>query len=127
MTEQTYNGWANYETWLANLWITEGALGDPMGVEEQARYFAENGEDAAPTRMGEWLKEQTEEMLDEADNRTGGLAVDLLGAALSRVDWRTIGKHYTDEAIENERQQTENANAAPIGHWSAGYTEPKGA
>jgi len=127
MTEQTYNGWTNYETWLANLWITEGALGDPMGVEEQARYFAENGEDAAPTRMGEWLKEQTEEMLDEANLRTGGLAADLLGAALSRVDWRTIGKHYTDEAIENERQQTENANAAPIGHWSAGYTEPKGA
>jgi hypothetical protein len=115
MTEQTYNGWTNYETWLANLWITEGALGDPMGVEEQARYFAENGEDAAPTRMGEWLKEQTEEMLDEANLRTGGLAADLLGAALSRVDWRTVGKHYTDEAIENERQQTENANAAPIG------------
>jgi hypothetical protein len=127
MTEQTYNGWTNYETWLANLWITEGALGDPMGVEEQARYYAENGEDAAPSRMGEWLKEQTEEMLDEANLRTGGLAADLLGAALSRVDWRTIGKHYTDEAIENERQQTENANAAPIGHWSAGYTEPKGA
>ena len=127
MEDRDYNGWANKETWLANLWITEGVLGDPMGVEEQARYYAENGEDAAPSRMGEWLKEQTEEMLDEANLRTGGLAADLLGAALSRVDWRTIGKHYTDEAIENERQQTENANAAPIGHWSAGYTEPKGA
>jgi hypothetical protein len=97
-----------------------------MGVEEQARYFAENGEDAAPTRMGEWLFEQVQEVCDGYS--TGdGLAADLLGAALSRVDWRTIGKHYTDEAIENERQQTENANAAPIGHWSAGYTEPKGA
>ena len=127
MEDRDYNGWANKETWLANLWITEGALGDPMGVGEQARYYAENGEDAAPTRMGEWLKEQTEEMLDEANLRTSGLAADLLGTALSRVDWRTIGKHYTDEAIENERQQTENANAAPIGHWSAGYTEPKGA
>jgi hypothetical protein len=126
MTDREYNGWANYETWLANLWITEGALGDPMGVEEQARYFAENGEDAAPTRMGEWLFEQVQEVCDGYP--TGdGLAADLLGAALSRVDWRTIGKHYTDEAIENERQQTENANAAPIGHWSAGYTEPKGA
>lgn len=115
MTEQTYNGWTNYETWLANLWIAEGVLGDPMGVQEQARYFAENGEDAAPIRMGDWLKEQTEEMMDEADLRTGGLAADLLGAALSRVDWYAIGKNYTDEAIENERQQTENANAAPIG------------
>lgn len=126
MEDRNYNGWANKETWLANLWITEGALGDPMGVEEQARYFAENGEDAAPTRMGEWLFEQVQEVCDGYP--TGdGLAADLLGTALSRVDWYTIGKHYTDEAIENERQQTENANAAPIGHWSAGYTEPKGA
>lgn len=115
MEDRDYNGWANKETWLANLWITEGALGDPHGVGEQARYYAENGEDAAPSRMGEWLKEQTEEMLDEANLRTSGLAADLLGTALSRVDWCTIGKHYTDEAIENERQQTENANAAPIG------------
>lgn len=124
MEDRDYNGWANKETWLANLWITEGALGDPHGVGEQARYYAEHGEDAAPTRMGEWLKEQTEEMLDEANLRTSGLAADLLGTALSRVDWRTIGKNYTDEAIENERQQTENANAEPIGHWSHGYTEP---
>ena len=130
MEDRDYNGWANKETWLANVWIGDGALGDPMGVEEQARYFAENGEDAAPTRMGEWLKEQTEEMLTAYGSiplHATGLGADLLGTALARVDWYTIGKHYTDEAIENERQQTENANAAPIGHWSAGYTEPKGA
>jgi hypothetical protein len=123
MIDQECNGWANRETWLTNLWIAEGLLGDPMGVEEQARAFAEAGESAAPHRMAEWLREQTEASVFEG-LLASGFTTDLLGAALARVDWAAIGRNYTDTAIENERQQTENANAEPIGHWSHGYTEP---
>ena len=126
MTDRECNGWTNRETWLASLWITEGALGDPMGVEEQARVFAENDEDAAPHRMAEWLREQTETSVFDG-LVASGLPNDLLGAALARVDWAAIARNYTDAAIENERQQTENAEAEPIGHWSHGYTEIIGA
>lgn len=106
-----YNGWSNYETWLVNLWLGEGIIGDLHGVEEQARAFAESNDsdgNFAAYEMGRWLKEEVTNTLPEA---AVGLATDLLGASLSRVDWREIAKHYTDEAIENERQQTENANA----------------
>ena len=126
MTDRECNGWTNRETWLANLWITEGVLGDPMGVEEQARVFAENDEDAAPHRMAEWLREQTETSVFDG-LVASGLPNDLLGAALARVDWAAIARNYTAAAIENERQQTENAEAEPIGHWSHGYTEIIGA
>ena len=104
------NGWTNRETWLVNLWISEGAIGDLHGVEEQARYFAETGESSAPYRMGEWLREQVRGACDEYP--TGdGLAADLLGAALASVNWDEIAEHYVEDAIRNEAEQTANANA----------------
>ena len=106
-----YNGWSNYETWLVNLWLGEGIIGELHGVEEQARAFAENNgsdETIAAYEMGKWLKEEVTNTLPEA---AVGLVTDLLGASLSRVDWREIAKHYTDQAIQNEAEQTANANA----------------
>lgn len=109
-----YNGWSNYETWLVNLWLGEGIIGDLHGVEEQARAFAESNDsdgNFAAYEMGRWLKEQVTEIGCGSYPTGDGLAADLLGASLSRVDWTEIGRHYTDQAIQNEAEQTENANA----------------
>ena len=38
MTSETYNGWANYETWNVALW-----LGNDEGMYNFARMFAEHG------------------------------------------------------------------------------------
>ena len=103
-----YNGWKNRETWLVNLWLGEGIIGDLHGVEEQARAFAESGESSAAYRMGEWLRDEVCSTLPEA---VVGLATDLLGASLARVEWVEIAQHYTDAAIQNEAEQTANANA----------------
>jgi len=106
--EREYIGWSNYETWLANLWLGEGIIGDLHGVEEQARAFAESDEASAAYDMGKWLRAEVSSTLPEA---TVGLATDLLGASLARIDWTEIGRHYTDDAIRNEQEQTANANA----------------
>jgi len=101
------NGWTNRETWLVNLWISEGAIGDPQSVDEQARYFAESGESSAPYRMAEYLRESVQAVC----NVGGGLAADLLGAALAAVNWDEIAGHYVEEQIQLEKELTENANA----------------
>ena len=110
MTDETFHGWTNRETWLAALWISEGALGDLFDIGEQARYFAEQRDGSAAYEMGKHFSELADEIVREPI-RGSGMGSDLLGAALAAVNWTEIGKHYTDEAEENERQQTENANA----------------
>ena len=102
-----YNGWTNHETWLVNLWINEGLL-DLFEVGEQARHFAEQDEDNAAWEMAKWLREQVDEVIGD---QPVGLAADLIGSAMASVNWEEIAVHFTDEAIENERQQTENAEA----------------
>lgn len=104
------NGWTNRETWLVNLWISEGEIGDPQEVDEQARYFAErNDEHAATRKMAEWLEEQVREI--SCGHISGGLAGDLIGAAIAAVNWEEIAEHYVADQIKLEEELTANANA----------------
>lgn len=108
-----YNGWSNYETWATNLWISEGMLGEPIGIDEQAAQFAQNNDsdaDAATYEMAKWLREEVEQAMDELPSGAG-LAQDLLGAALGVVDWHEIARHYVEAAIQLEQELTANANA----------------
>jgi hypothetical protein len=106
----TYNGWTNHETWLVNLWLGEGAIGDLMGVEEQGRYFAErNDKHVAVRKMSEWLREQVDGIA--IGDQPAGLAADLIGSAMAAVNWDEIAEHFVEDAIRNEAEQTENANA----------------
>ncbi|CAB4149109.1 hypothetical protein UFOVP529_49 [uncultured Caudovirales phage] len=106
----SYNGWTNHETWLVNLWINEGAAGDLFEIEEQARHFAEmNDEPAATYKMGAWLREQVDGIA--IGDQPAGLAADLIGSAMAAVNWDEIAEHFVGDAIRNEAEQTENANA----------------
>ena len=105
-----YNGWTNWETWVTNLWIEEGML-DLFEVGEQARHFAETNDSVsnfAAYEMGKWMREQVEEFIGE---QPAGLVADYVGGAIGAVDWAEIAKHHVDEAIRNQQEQTENANA----------------
>lgn len=82
-----YNGWATYETWLVNLWMTNAECTERGFV----RACAESP-DAAKAFVEGWLE------CEEAP--TNGLAADLLGAALSEVDWAELHQHFKDEDAE---------------------------
>jgi hypothetical protein len=76
-----YNGWSNYETWLLNLWY-----GDYLQdiANEEGSLEADQIETIIEEIMAEDLPET-------------GFSADILNAALRRVNWHELAKHYTDD------------------------------
>ena len=83
-----YQGWTNYETWAVALWI-DNERGDYDFWRERA---AEHGKDDVHGLADE-LKDSFEESMPELQ----GVYADLMGGAMSEVDWKEIAKHLFDE------------------------------
>ena len=74
----TYNGWSNRETWLANLWL------DEMLASEV-------------TEGHEVTADLVETLIDEMISATdvdGGLTYDLLMTAVDRINYHEIAEAY---------------------------------
>lgn len=88
---EKYNGWTNYETWNVKLW-----LDNDQGSYNDMVFAAENAEDVADTLdLADYIREYVEEMMPEMD---ASMFSDLLGAALSEVNWREIAAAYLEDA-----------------------------
>ena len=93
MTDKTYNGWTNYETWRVNLEVFDGVTLEDLNTVE-----------VEPYEVGQYLKEYAEEIIF-LDSHIGGktpssLMEDYARAFLQNVNWREIAKHMIEEATE---------------------------
>lgn len=108
---ETYNGWTNYETWAVNLWLTNEqhtaerltelarqALADSNDRSDVLESVGADRDNTARHTFAEFVKEWVDEMMPDLG---GTLAADLLGAAMSEVDWYEIATNHIDEAREN--------------------------
>lgn len=110
MTTKEYNGWTNYETWLVNLWI-----GNDEGSHAQWGTLAQEAYDHSRVSKGctrkqnaqyalaQTMKESFEEESEKLFNGTKqAVSVwnDLLGAALSEVNWDEIAEHFMGNVKE---------------------------
>lgn len=124
-TDKTYNGWTNYETWAVALWL-DNEQGTQEHWRERAAYWLENAEplkllpadsdtnkqeNRAAYELSKELKdqheEQSQEML-ESYSLGSSLWADLLGAALSEVNWREIAEHFVDGELEEQAHKLKN-------------------
>jgi hypothetical protein len=101
MSEDTrYNGWSNYETWAVALWLDN----EPYYLDA-ALECVRDGEYTEPCVDADNTIRDTVYDLTmsspEGEDIVTGLAADLLGAALSSVDWREVTdmvfESYADE------------------------------
>jgi len=101
-----YQGWKNYETWAVALWLDNDERSQDylLGRVRELREEAPGREETYWTpaeyvkfRLADELKQDHE---DAAEALFEGQAVsvlqDLLGAAISEVDWREVAEHYME-------------------------------
>lgn len=105
MTDITYNGWSNYETWCWNLWLDNAAAASDYMHVTVKQFYDEATHDetftqaeAASLALSEWLKEQAEERAPKLK----GVFGDLLTHAIGMVDFYEIAKAWIDEVILEE-------------------------
>lgn len=99
MTKKAYNGWTNYETWVTNLWIgnEQGSSNywHDQAVAELKHAKSDKTftkDEIAKLALADELKEHHELALPEVQ----GFAADLLGAAMSEVNWEEIAGSLID-------------------------------
>jgi len=89
MSNDSYNGWASYETWLTYTWLSD--------TETAWSYWLEQAEELNLYQLERELKYEHHEFQPEAGgtytmNGITGLYNDLMSTALSKVDWLQIAK-----------------------------------
>ena len=98
----TYNGWANYETWLANIWIDN----DQIIHNEIMEYWKElnNGEhgNLSQEERRHKLSTKIDEVLTQMvglDTPEGnsGLKADFLSQSLREVNTTELANHFATE------------------------------
>lgn len=103
-----YNGWSNYETWCVNLWLSNDA-GSVDYWDEQALALLKvaktrdsiTAKEVAIYELGHAIKEQIEESNPlTLEVNEASMYVDLLGAAISSVNWYEVAGHIIENAEE---------------------------
>lgn len=89
MTDKTYNGWTNYETWRVNLEIFDSL--DPRDLMVDLK---------DPYDLGQYFKEYVEDMYFA--DAPSGRVTDWASAFVSHVDWYAIARHKIAEYAEEE-------------------------
>lgn len=110
MTNETYNGWTNYETWNVALWLDneensyiywrETAQACWDHATEKSAGVVWTRDEAATFALAELLKADIEESNPVADSAS--MYADMMGAALSEVNWREIAEHYIDDVDKGD-------------------------
>lgn len=105
--DKTYNGWSNYETWCVNLWWSDcEATCDMMddyaieciqaAIEESDIENDDLNEvkQSATCKLSKLMEQYLDDYMEECNIPESSLVSDLLGAAVSEVNFYEIAKHY---------------------------------
>lgn len=112
MESKQYNGWYNYETWLVNLWLSNDNdqydLVAQWNSEDKKLYTTKRDSSRYSQDVvdfSDYLEEYVAEMNPLTDSAC--MFSDLLGAALSEVNWREIADHWISDYLADNPTEYE--------------------
>lgn len=102
MTDTKYNGWTNYETWAASLWLD--------GMEETAQEHYDNAwestnftkREQAALDFADYLKEVVEEMAETTLNNQSSLIADFVNAGISQINFYELAENMLSDIPDDE-------------------------
>lgn len=107
MNKKEYNGWFNYETWLAGLWMDNDS--SEYWATRAQEVYDETDKDDTFTHEENAALALADEMKDHFEEGSPaditGFYADLINAALSEVNWHEIAEHYINEVEKEEDDQ----------------------
>ena len=89
MKNETYNGWTNYETWLAYCWLT-----NDQETYNRLNRLTEAHKDKEAYQLADQIKEFVYDITSSSiELDQASLANDLLNGAISEIDFQEIAEH----------------------------------
>lgn len=113
MSDEKYNGWANYETWNYALWLDNDQGSYEYWQERAIEAYADaeacdtfTREENATFALRDMLKEEADEFASQ--NCPGGSSwmADAVNSYLGSVDWQEIAEHYISD-VDKEEEETD--------------------
>lgn len=106
MSEKTYNGWTNYETWNVNLWMnSDGSDSHWRERAEELMRDNDNDRDEATRALADEIKDSIEEANPVGNDAS--MFSDLMSAVLSEVNWHETADHYVLDVEVEEPEPDE--------------------
>jgi len=107
--EKTYNGWTNWETWNAALWIENDWHLSESYALQAGDLLSSYDEDDCIEKLADIIESDFDELMPEVS----GFFADMLNGAMREVNWHEISKHYVQDwvdAYEADQAEAEHGN-----------------
>jgi hypothetical protein len=102
MSNTKYNGWSNYETWNANLWIdNDWRMNETIALTTADFFGSYEDLDKITNLVAQEIKSMFIDMMPDVEN---GFFSDVMNASFREVNFWEIARHYVE--AEHETNQS---------------------